>query len=571
MEQSTDGKWLAVPLDSDVILFECPQGAYARTLKGSVGRVIAVTFSPDGRLLASIVRAEPALHGIVHVWELDSGRKLFTKRQPGSQVFGGVVFSPDSRRLITEDDERVRVLDARSGEEVQTVEVRPGGIHSMCFSPDGRHFALAVFNDKSARIVDWHNGKLGTALTLVGDRGPVAVVAYSPDGRYLATGEIQAFKLWDATTLKAIRTVDAPAERLTFAPDSQTLFAATTTATQKTVHTLRRWSVPDLRELPALSLTTSAEPMHGYYCLSRDGNALFAGPRWNMGRVHVIDAGTGKDLLPQSGHSAPLNAVAVNADGRTLASAGEDRAIKVWDLASGQEIFTLSAHADAVTGLTFSPDGALLASAGRDGVVALWDADEGKLLRTFPGHARAMSQLAISPNGAILAAGGESGCARVWTVATGKEGAPLVGHAGAVRCVTFSPDGKFLASGGEDKTVRLHDLVKGESHQFLRQTPSTRWRFPRTGARWPPLPTVPKPPCVSGTSKPAWGRRGQATPVKFMAWPFPRRQMCWRRVERKAPCVCGTCRAASRADARWVLGHWPDLSGRSRSRPTGAT
>jgi WD40 repeat protein/tRNA A-37 threonylcarbamoyl transferase component Bud32 len=464
MDQSPDGRVLAVPLNEDVVLFEAPTGTYLRTLNGPGGRVVWVTFSRDSRLLAATTWHEGA-GGAVRVWNLDTKQMLFTNPQPGPKVAGAAAFSPDGRRLITEGDERLCVWDARSGQEVQTVELHPAGVTSMCFSPDGRRLAVALWYGKGVKVFEWDGEKLGAVRTLE-PRLPVGAVAYSPDGKLLASGNEGGFKLWNAETLEEIRTIVTPAQQLAFAPDSRTLYAAWTNGQAKAVHTFTRWDVVTPAELPSLSVEVSADRAYAAHRLGRDGKVLFAVCGWKDTYVRAIDTTTGKELFPPQGHTAAVNAVAVSPDGRTLASAGEDRVVKLWDVASSRVLHTLGGHTDAVFGLAFNPDGNRLASGSADGTIILRDADSGAELRRFQGHARSFAGIRFSPDGRTLAAGGESGLVKRWEVESGKEDNPLPGHAGPVRCVAFSPDGKLLASGGEDKTIRLHDLTRGDSRRL---------------------------------------------------------------------------------------------------------
>jgi WD40 repeat protein len=401
---------------------------------------------------------------------MNSYQELYTNPVPDRRVAGATVFSPDGKCLVTEGWQRLYVWEARTGKEIQILGGLAGGVGGMSFSPDGHQLAVADWHGKRVQIFAWNGEKLTEPRSLDGHRTTVEAVVYSPDGKYLASGDEEGFKLWNATTLEEIRTVETAARQLAFTPDSRTLWAATTNVPVRTAHSFTRWALDGTEKLPRVSVDVSPVPERAVHRLCRDGKVLFVARGGKAIYVQAIDAATGKERFPRQGHVAPLHVVAVSPSGRVVASAGEDRVVKLWDLATRRVRHSLKAHSATVCGLTFSPDGRQLASGSRDGTVVLWDVGSGTEVRALHGDAESFSRIQFSPDGRMLAAGRQNGLVQLWDAPTWKVRDPLPGHVGVVRCVAFSPDGKWLASGGEDKMVLLHPLAEGRLQTF--KTPS---------------------------------------------------------------------------------------------------
>ena len=167
------------------------------------------------------------------------------------------------------------------------------------------------------------------------------------------------------------------------------------------------------------------------------------------------------------GHTSRVTKIVFSPDGATLASASEDRTIRLWDVATGTHRHTLTGHQSYIYSVAFSPDGLTLASGSENGRIRLWSVTTGQYRVTLEGHQSSVYSVAFSSDGSTLASGSSDRTIRLWNATTGLYKVTLEGHSENINSVAFSPDGSTLASGSSDRTIRLWNATTGFHKQTL--------------------------------------------------------------------------------------------------------
>jgi WD40 repeat protein len=280
-----------------------------------------------------------------------------------------LTFSPDGRLLASASfDNKVKLWDTKTGKLRATLEGHEGRVWEVAFSPNGRMLA-STGQDKTIKLWEVITNRL--RATLSGHADDVFALAFNPNGTELVSASLdQTIKLWNVAMKEekaTFRGHHSVVHWVTVVSGSKVLAAGVVAETTVTL-----WEATTGRVLATFKDADRVLSV----AFTPDGSLLASGNR--QCAVELWDVKADKKKATYKGHNKWVSSMAFSLDGGTLAAGGSNGPIKLWDVKTGVVIATLPGHITTTSAVAFSPDGTILASGSWYGEVKLWDVDGGK-------------------------------------------------------------------------------------------------------------------------------------------------------------------------------------------------
>ncbi|HEU0251627.1 MAG TPA: protein kinase [Pyrinomonadaceae bacterium] len=365
----------------------------------------AATFSPDGRLAAS------AAEDIV-LWDALTDTKI-VRLKHSAQVWS-LAFSPDGRWLVsTHDDGSVLLWDVAEREQAASFNGHIASVHAVAFSPDGKRIA-SVGEDRA--IIIWNAERQEKEMVLMAHSTRVTSLAFSPDGKRLASSDMHSNTiLWDLESRKVVKAHMYVGARnstmavycVAFSPDGR--FLATTNAVYDAsnldvVYDLYAVGRPAFADRVGAGYGMAFSPDSKLLAAATDSGALAVWHTENWRPASVVKPG-----------GTPLISLSFRSDGKTLVTGDDDGIVRLWEVNPLRQIATLGRHGARIKSLAFSPDGAEVVSAGDDQMVYLWNVERRSLITRIGTHTSPVLTVAFSPDGKRVVSGEHDKTVRLFT------------------------------------------------------------------------------------------------------------------------------------------------------------
>jgi WD40 repeat protein len=427
---SPDGRLVAVSSEGTGRVWDAETGTLRYTLLGHSGFILSVAWSPDSSRLVT-----GSSDGTAKVWEIRSdgvGERWSFSAQETKSGIVGVAFSPDGTRVMAGDASRsaVQVWDLGPTGDAEWANLPAPGYPAAEFMPDGRRVLTSSWEGRLDRraagavtIWDLQTGREFRTIGPATDYFNFESFAVSPDGSSIALGGnsergepggASAARAWDTSTGKELWRIghDRTVNEVAFSPDGKYVATADWEGTAKIV---------DRSGQVIRVLGGASEYEYDFnlsdVAFSSDGHLVATAEFNNRGgeRVRVWDWAR-REVLLTIDAEGPWPQVDFDPNGPRVVLSGSNGLAEIWDAESGERLAVLAGPPGGVKGLAFSPDGSRIATASVDGLVRLFDAGTGATQLSLRGSGCTVEGVAFSPDGVKLASTSWCDGVRIWAL-----------------------------------------------------------------------------------------------------------------------------------------------------------
>lgn len=447
---SPDGKQIATGSRDNTIKLWSIDGKLIRTFEkdpydGYMGSII-VQFTPNGKYICSLNSAATEIGSSVKLWDLNGKViRIFGNKRPES-----FSLSPNGKYIAMGFSRQIEIYGL-DGSHIKTINGMGG---TIIFSPDSKHI-LAGLTLLSVE---------GNLIRTYGGNFPQCNdVAFSSDGKYVASGLGAVIKLWniDGRLIRTFKGHSGLVNCIEFSHDNKYIVSGSDD------DTIKLWDINGdiIKSFSVGTMVNSvAISSDDKYIITGAGAAAGGTVDSNTVKVWNIEGELVKRL---EGHSQSVRSVAFSPNGKYIATGSWDNTVILWHF-GGRRIETLTAGG-GVDSVSFSPDGKYIIVAAMQGRLAyssaleLWSL-EGKLIKRFKYVGRII-KAQFNPDGKYIASVSSDKNVKLWN----REGALInefIGHNYAIYGLSFSPDGKHIVTGSSDGTIKIFN-IETENHVTL--------------------------------------------------------------------------------------------------------
>lgn len=358
-----------------------------------------LSFSPDGERFAI-----GNVGGTLRIYDARTGARTAAIAAYAGRL-RNAFFTGDGRGIWTCGDRELRLWDV-SSDDVRIRTVGTDQFHGVDISPDGARVVCAGSDGVLHRL---DAGTLTPTTVDFGNRGTLAAVAVSADGRWTAAGSYDnAAYVWDATQpggpprriehpsrISSVRFVPRRAQLVTACDDGRVRIWSVETGSLEREYAIDETRIPKIDVAPG-------------------GGQIAAAGR--SGVLHVIDVELGRIDPWTQASERPLRAVRYSPDGKLLLAAGADRVLQIWDVVGLRELAALSGHKQEIYCIEIAPDGRAAATGDAGGAIRLWQLPGGEPLAILDGHAGPVMSLCFAPDGQRLYSASTDQTLREWNL-----------------------------------------------------------------------------------------------------------------------------------------------------------